>query len=182
MNWKPLQLLAAAAILAVSLPAATLTLTPDTISGAPGTTVGWGFSLDNTTADWIVINSVTATGFNPAFGTFTEFAATNFIVVAPNSLFSEAFNLPLLQGFGQFDIAPGVTPGDSTTGSFLVGFDRYSSDPLLDGGIGFIDGLGTFEVPFARVNAAAADPIPEPATVALTGATLVALLAFRRRN
>jgi hypothetical protein len=180
MTWKPLQLLAATAFLAVSLPAATLTLTPATISGAPGTTTGWSYSLDNDTANWIVINSVVDSGFNPAFGTFTEYAASNFNVVAPGTIFSETFNLSLLQGFGQFDIAPGATIGDFSIGSFLVGFDTYSSDPLVDGGIGFISGLGTFDISFARVDAV--DPVPEPATLALTGAALLAVLSFRRRN
>jgi hypothetical protein len=180
MNWKSFILAAATALLAVSLPAATLTLTPDTISGVPGSTVGWGFSLNNDTADWIVINGVAANGFNPAFGTFTEFAASNFIVVAPNEIFSQSFNLPLMQGLGQFAIAAGAAPGDFSTGSFQVGFDRYSSDPLVNGGAGFIDGLGSFQVPFARVNAG--DPVPEPATLALTGAALVALLTLRRRS
>ncbi len=99
MNWKPVQLLAATALLSVSLPGATLTLTPATISGAPGSTVGWSYSLVNDTANWIVINSVVDSGFNPAFGTFTEFAATNFNVVAPNTIFSEAFRIKMMKGF-----------------------------------------------------------------------------------
>ncbi len=180
MNWKPVQLLAATALLSVSLPGATLTLTPATISGAPGSTVGWSYSLVNDTANWIVINSVVDSGFNPAFGTFTEFAATNFNVVAPNTIFSEAFSLPLLQGFGRFDIAPGATAGTFSSGSFQVGYDTYSSDPNLNGGLDFISGLNTFQISFARVDASA--PVPEPATVALTGAALVALLSFRRRS
>lgn len=180
MNWKSFKLVAAAVLLAASLPAATLTLTPDTISGGPGSTIGWSYSLNNDTADFIVINGVVANGFDPAFGTFTEFAASNFNVVAPSTIFSEAFSLPLLQGFGQFAIAPGATPGSFSTGTFLVGFDRYSSDPQSDGGLGFIDGLGKLEVSFARVDAS--EPIPEPATLALTGAALVTLLSFRRRS
>jgi hypothetical protein len=180
MNLKSLQLFAAAVLLAASLPAATLTLTPDTVSGASGSTVGWSYSLDNDTANWIVINSVVSSGFNPAFGAFSEFAATNFNVVAPGTVFSEAFDPTLLLGLGKFDIAPGATVGDFSTGSFLVGFDTYSSDPLADGGVGFIDGRGIFEISFARVDAI--EQVPEPATVALTGAALVALLRFRRRN
>ena len=182
MNWKSLQLLTATALLAVSLPAASLTLTPATVSGAPGTTTGWGFELLNDTSNWIVINSVTDSGFNPAFGTFTEYAASSFFVFAPNSIAPVGFpfSLSTLEGFGQFAIAPGVTVGDFSTGSFRVGYDTYSSDPLVDFGAGFITGDNYFDISFARVDAVA--PIPEPATVALSGAALLALLSVRRRS
>ena len=122
-----------------------------------------------------------ASGFNPAVGTFTEYADTNFNVVAPNTVYPEPpFNQSLLQGFGQFDIAPGVTAGDFTTGSFVVGYDTYSSDPTSNGGIDFITGTNSFDISFARVDAVTS--VPEPAALALTAAALAALLGLRRRN
>ncbi|MBL8242467.1 MAG: PEP-CTERM sorting domain-containing protein [Bryobacterales bacterium] len=180
MTWKLLKLSAATALFAASLPAASLTLTPSTISGAPGSTIGWNFSLNNDTPNWIIINNVAPSGFNPALGAFTEYAASNFNVVAPNTVFAENFNGSLLQGFGQFEIVPGAIIGDFTIGSFVVGYDTYSTDPLLDGGAGFITGTNTFVIESARVNVV--DGVPEPATVILTGAALAAVLTLRRRR
>ena len=93
-----------------------ISLTPSaTISGSPGSTIGWGFSINNDTAQWLVVSSVTPTGFNSSVGAFSDFiAAQNFYVVNPNTTLPVAFNNATQQGFGSFFINPLASPGAST--------------------------------------------------------------------
>lgn len=106
---------------------ATLTLTPPggAITGKPGDTIGWGFTLTNNSAtDWIIVSSVQflmpnfvgdvggGFGITPdaAFGTFTDFAAAyQFNELAPLSSITEPFDPSTFSGVGSFALNPSVT-------------------------------------------------------------------------
>lgn len=100
------------------------------ISGAPGTTVGWGFTISNSSA-FIVVTSATFTG-SPPPGTFTDFiAAFNFIVVGPSpetSPVSQSFNAVSQTGVGSFAISAGASPG-TTSGQIELTYDLFSHSP-----------------------------------------------------
>lgn len=157
-----------------------LTLTPPaTISGSPGSTIGWGFSINNDTAQCLVVSSVTPTGFNSPVGAFSNFiAAQNFYVVNPNTTLPEAFNNATQQGFGRFVIGPLASPGNSTAETFDALYDLYAADPNVD------PSKVTPENGFARlsatVNVVASTGIPEPASLPLAGSGVLAMLLRRR--
>lgn len=181
MRTKVLILLCIGAMSCLAAPV--LNLTPGaSISGAPGATIGWGFSIGNDTSSWLVVNSVTAGGFSASTGTFTDYIAQfNFYVVNPNSTLAVPFDANIQAGFGEFAISPGASPGSSTAGTFDVGYDLYANDPNIDPTVvdpgHFFPQLNA-SVQVARIPTA----IPEPSTLGMIALPAGWILALRMRR
>jgi hypothetical protein len=173
----------------------TLTLIPanGTISGRPGQTVGWGFTLTNDT-DFLLVTSADFCSdvncFNhPVGGTFTDFIAQfNFIVVGPppeSSSVSQAFNASLLTGVGSFMISPSAPIGEMIPGLIVLTYDLYSvspNNPNFDPSVDTISN-GNVISTSAQVHVSA---VPEPETLLLflsaCGLGLPMLVLRRRRS
>jgi hypothetical protein len=130
-----LSIAALAAALTGALAAAPLlTLNPTTgaISGAPGSTVGWGFTLSNDSGYLVPSLVVFCEGAfsascTPTFGTFTDFAAQfQFNVVGPTV--TQAFNNSTQQGIGSFAINSNAPVGVTDTGKLYLVYDTFSCD------------------------------------------------------
>ena len=86
-----------------------LTLDPvgGALTGSPGQTVGWGFILENTTTNYLLVTSADYVTVTP-LGTFTDYiSAFNFIVVGPSpesSSVTQAFDSGALAGVGAYQI------------------------------------------------------------------------------
>lgn len=159
-----------------------ITLEPSaSISGAPGATIGWGFEIINDTAQWLVVSSVTPSGFSPAVGTFTDFiAAQNFYVVSPNSIELVGFSTLVNGGFGSFLIDSGATPGAVTNGTFAVLYDLYTNNPNIDPSQ--VSPGNAFGELSASVSVARdTQGIPEPGQGILVALALGGLTLLRRR-
>lgn len=159
-----------------------LTLTPSSsITGAPGDTIGWGFSINNDTAQWLVVSSVLPSGFSAAVGTFTDFiAAQNFYVVNPNSIFSAPFSANTNGGFGSFLIDSGATSGAVTNGAFSLLYDLYANDPNVDPSQ-VSPGNEFGEISASVTVARATQGVPEPGQGILVALALGGLAILRRR-
>src|SRR5579863_9522416 len=85
-----------AACLAANADSVTLQLDPlsGTVSGSPGDTVGWGYTLDNNTSDYLVVSfsAFCEPGQDPLFttcspaldaSTYTDFLSSTFIELSP---------------------------------------------------------------------------------------------------
>lgn len=117
----------------------TLTLIPanGTISGRPGKTVGWGFTLMNSGADFLVPDSFqfcadVSCFSTPAGGTFTDFTQYNFYVVGPppeSATESQLFNAAAMTGVGSFMISLSDPAGTMIPGFIVLTYDLYSCDP-----------------------------------------------------
>lgn len=176
--------LASALFCAVSQAAPTLTLTPagGAISGAPGATVGWGFTLTNPT-DYLVVTSAIFTPVT-TLGTFTDFVSTfNFFVVGPapdSTSVSQTFDVLSQTGIGSFAIDAGAAVGAVASGQIALTYDLFSlspNDPLFDPGR---DGL-SFGNTLAANASVTVSPIPEPGNVLLLTTGLIVLYGVRRR-
>jgi len=123
-----LLLLTAALLLPAAHAGAIFTPTPSTISGAPGDTVGWGFTISNDT-NYLLITSADFTPATP-LGTFTDFIGQfNFIVVGPSpesTSVSQTFDPSALTGVGSFLISSSATPGSVITGLLTLTYDLFS--------------------------------------------------------
>ncbi len=122
--------------------AATLVLAPvnGALTGASGSTVGWGFTIGNTTAGaWIEITSARfcsgASGTNTAcgaisLGTFTDFiSGFNDIVVGPspdNTSVTQPFSAGGNTGIGSFLI---TAPSGQATGQIVLTYNLFSRSP-----------------------------------------------------
>jgi hypothetical protein len=130
-------------VLCAALPALaqTLTLTPSgNLTGASGSTVGWGFTIVNPTLKWIEITSAnfcegssgeTSSCTGPSIGTFTDFiSGFNDIVVGPNpnsTTVSQAFKLTSDMGIGGFLIT--ASSGTTGTAQIVLTYNVFSVSP-----------------------------------------------------
>ncbi len=175
------------ALMASTAGATTLfTASPSTISGDPGTTVGWGFTLLNDT-DYLVVSSA---DFTPAsaLGTFTDFIAQfNFIVVGPSpesTSVSQVFDLNAQTGVGSFAISASAAPGSVISGLLVLTYDLFSrspNDPNFNPDTDTVS-VGNIISTAAQVDVSGSG-VPEPATFGLIGAALlIGGLAHRARK
>jgi len=178
---------------------ATLTLNPvnGAITGDPGQSVGWGFTISDN-VNWLVVvgtdfcssfNTMTPDTFpclNPVSGgTYLDFSQFNFVVAPPNGpdspseqnfSYNPPCNVGPCTGAGAFTINGNTPIGTLLSGVIVVDYDLFNGDPTNGGQqIG-----GDF---FIEKNASVL-VVPEPATWLLLGSTLagLGLARFRRRK
>jgi len=174
------------------------------VTGGPGATVGWGFTITNDTPYWLVfdnsafcgpggdpfLNSCTSpydgiTNFGPSLGTYTDYIATQFTFIAPGTMtvpssLSEGFDATAMTGVGAYTIdltAPlySTDPADPSTEMSNL-FVQYEEYTGNPFTTGIqVPGTGEFELS-APVEV---EVTPEPSTFVLFGAGL--LLAASRR-
>jgi len=178
MMKRALQLLAATSIVAGSGQAAPIfALNPGSggLSGTQGSTVGWGFTITNTTTFLEVVQTdfclpgsdatdLPCAGAFPSLGSYTDFTAlSNFVVVGPSpytTTLTQNFDLNLQTGFGSFTILHNASLGTSL-GEIDVIYDLFDGDPA-NGGMQL--GGDNFVALPASITVAAAATVPEPGT------------------
>jgi hypothetical protein len=181
-------LFVAVAVFAACVQADTLSLTliptGGEVAGAPGTVVGWGFTLTDTVADeWVVLDdSYVGGGLNSGlYGSYSDYVSSQFVVAGPSPESSPVAE-PWVQGVsgtGEFDLFAIVPPGTLITGTISVDYDLFSddpNDPNFDPGADFI-GSGTFK------DTASILVTPEPASwLLLLSTVLVPFVPAARRR
>ncbi|AUB82579.1 PEP-CTERM sorting domain-containing protein [Candidatus Thiodictyon syntrophicum] len=170
----------ALALTMLSAPAAQASiLTPDpangALVGAPGTIVGWGFSLHNDDPlNYLLVSSATFQTDSAASGTFSDFLGLQSLEVAPLTTVVQAFDLGNQLGIGSYAIPSFASSGTVVSGRLLLTFDLYSRS---------ID-AADFDPDTDLVssgNVIAADAaVPEPATLLLLGLGAFAIPRRRR--
>lgn len=155
-----------------------------TVAGSPGTAAGLGFSVTNTTSEWLVLNDSFFTG-GTVNGTYVDYltlpgAPVYVIGPAPEStVVSQAWNpssTPKL-GLGEFDINP--TASGPITGQIGVDYSLFSQDPNAPN----FD-PGSFVSSGVLSATVQVDVVPEPASIVMLSGGLapIALLVWRRRK
>jgi hypothetical protein len=172
----------------------TLVLDPlsGAISGAAGTTVGWGFTLTTLGTDFAVVTSsdfcvgVITSPCSNSLGTYTDFAGPQFppIVVGPSpesSSVTQAFDNILMSGMGSFAINSGAT--GSVIGEIVMTFDLYNVDP---NSLSFDPTLDTVSVGNLLTAPAsvtvATQTVPESGSLLLLASGLLALGVYSGRK
>jgi hypothetical protein len=173
----------------------TLTLTPSgTVSGLPGDTVGWGYSIENDTSDYLVVENSyfcdpgedpSDFDCSPGLGasTYQDFIANNFTEIAPNSTGAQSFDATANTGVGEYSIDPLAVAGQSDVGSIVIVYDLFTTD-FLSPDYTCCQVGGDVEISAAAevdVTGTGTSPVPEPATQGLVVAgLLLAVVAYRR--
>ena len=157
-----------------------LTLIPanGAVMGAAGSTVGWGYSISNSTSDWLQTLNVSADLFQEG----TPNVLFDFPAVAPNSSVTLDFSLAATGSCasppcGLYDLTWDTTapPNFNNSGTFTISSDFYSAQP---GTLGAVD-LGPAPDATASYSATVARiATPEASTLSLflTGLVAQALL------
>jgi len=185
---KKIPLLAATLTLIFSLnayAAESISLLPvnATVLGAPGSAVGWGFTIASD-INYLMVFDVTG-DFLAGWGDFTGFSSDmGSFVVAPGTPVTHPFDATFQTGAGSFNIHPGALPGsvasgtiDVTYGLFIVSPDDPNFNPDTD--IVSLDNIASNPASITVTGGAA---VPEPSTVLLLGAGMGGLLLWRKRR
>lgn len=145
------------------------------VVGAPGMTIGWGYSLVNNSSDYFVPTAING----DVFANGAPLSLFDFPVVAPNSTAFEAF-VANSSGLFQLTWDDAAPLGFVNAGFFSLSADFYSGDPLAGGTF-----LRTADDSFAGYSATVGPTaIPEPVTLAtfVLGLLGVAWLRSRARG
>jgi hypothetical protein len=149
----------------------TFTLDPagGSISGLPGQTVGWGFTLTNDSNDILVVSSAEFQPFSVPIGTFTDFMSLQFISLDPGTSLTQAFNPVLWQGVGSFAIDRSAFVPSTVAGRILLTYDLFTLD--------------WEQVSFSNILTADASvsAVPEPLSILLVFPAMLGLAEFRKR-
>lgn len=170
------------------------TLSPDSsLTGSPGSTVGWGFTISNTFApgspEWILIDQVQFNTPTPV-GVFAPFGFPMVIGPGVGNLnpYAEAFDNALATGVGRVTIDAGAQAGDFSAGDIVLLYSIYSADPvndpLFDPGANLVAaGLSASASALVTVSGAS-QSVPEPsaALLLLAAGSGLALLARRKSH
>jgi hypothetical protein len=158
------------------LPTVTLTLNPvdGSLSGAPGSAVGWGYDL-STDSDYVTIEYLGFDDFTPV-GTQNLFAPPPTGATAGNDIV-----VPWIEGTSgfEYDIDPAAVVGSSTSGGVYVVYDAFTdsteSDQIVFGQTLYATSGGDPVTAEILVTAGpTVSTTPEPGTLVLlaSGATL----------
>jgi hypothetical protein len=155
---------AAAGVRADSL---TFVLIPPDVSGPAGTTVGWGFSITNTSStDYLDLGGIDSDLFASVNGT-PDASIFPFPNLAPGQTATQIFDPVLGLGLFQFTWNLGVATGTTETGEFhLLG---AFCDPTVDQFCAEDGSVASTVLARAEYSAAVTSPsgtpIPEPSTL-----------------
>jgi hypothetical protein len=170
----------------------TLALTPasGTVSGLPGSTVGWGYSIDNDSSDYLLVaNSYFCAGTeNPTFttcspslgaSTYDDFIASNSTLIAPDTTGVESFNAGANSGVGEYIIDSAAIAGETDIGSMVVVYDLFNGNPFTDPSATQIGGDMDLTAAAEVEVTGRTSVIPEPRTLVFLGFAFAALIFYR---
>jgi hypothetical protein len=156
-----------------------LTLIPASgdVSGPPGSTVGWGYTLTNNTSDWLQPQTLSA----DVFVNGTPTVIFNFPAVAPMTSVVLDFSLGAsaacsLPPCGLYELTwdAAAPVGFANNGTFIISSDFFNENPSDPGAID----LGAAPDVTAAYSATV---VPEPSALLLLLTALGALGVVRRR-
>ena len=140
------------------------------ISGAPGATIGWGYSITNDSAtDWLLATNLDADSF--AYGTPT--LLFDFPEVAPGATVTESFDP--IGGTGLYEdvLNASAPPGSVDSGNFVLSAQWYEGDPF-NGGNFISDAIDSSAAYTATVTVEVSG-VPEPSSKWLFLTAIVAI-------
>lgn len=146
------------------------------ITGAPGDTMGWGFTITGDSSYWISFTDSTLTQSAPTVGSYTDFlglaGGPTGGVLDPGGTWSQAFDSILMTGLGSYAIDGGAPDGSQDTGTIIIHYLAFNADPTdsvacpVDCQVGgtnqlFLSDFST--VPSFALDVQAPSSVPEPA-------------------
>lgn len=148
------------------------------VSGPPGSTVGWGYTLTNNSAtNFFVSESIDSSLFLSTNGT-PDASIFDFPTLAPLQTVSLAYDPLNLLGLFQFTWNTNVPVGTTEAGNFMV-FGQFCSNPADSTTCG---NVVPGSAPFSATVTSPLAAVPEPGTVLLLESGLLALVGAARKR
>jgi hypothetical protein len=154
-----------------------LTLLPSdgNIFGAPGSLVGWGYSLTNTdSSNWFMSTNLNSDSFSNG----TPTPLFDFPILAPGDAVTESFDS--VNSIGLFELLwDGSVPvGFVNSGNFTLSGEWWDGDPLNGGS--FIAVAPDVALPYSATVVEGSSAVPEPSGCWLCLGALVAMACRRQ--
>jgi hypothetical protein len=151
------------------------------VAGFPGATVGWGFTLTNT-SNWLVVTGASFVPSSP-LGTFEDFISTgmSLVVVGPapeSTTVTQAFNSGMRTGAGAFHINK-TAPFTPIAGNIVLNYSLFSQDPNNPN---FNPDTSTLVADATLTQPAQVNIVPEPGSLFLIASALPFVFARWRRK
>lgn len=134
------------------------------ISGAPGSTIGWGYTIGNDTGLWLEVTGLTSDPFQHATADASLF---DFPILAPFTTLRVPYNPAAFAGLFQITWDPTAPVGFTNTGVFTLSSAFWDADPLAGGNF-----LAFAQDQTAAYTATVVAIVPEPNTLLLMMAAL----------
>lgn len=145
------------------------------IDGAPGSTIGWGYSIHNESSSmWLVTTEMDSGVFQHG----TPNLLFDFPAVAPGSTVTVPFDAATATGLDELTWDNSAPAGFTNSGSFELSAGWWSGDPLAGGQFQFAAAASNQSYVASVASVAA----PEPATIALVSLPLLAYGLLRRKS
>jgi hypothetical protein len=144
------------------------------ISGSPGATVGWGYSITNdSTTDWLGTLTLDA----PSFLDGTANPIFDYPVIAPGATVTETFDASLPQGLYEFTWNSNAPIGVVNSGSFTISGDFYADENDANNET---NPLSSDQESAAYSVTSVVSAIPEPSSRILLATVVVVIFLIRR--
>jgi hypothetical protein len=163
----------------------TLTLIPASgnISGAPGSTVGWGYTLTNNTSEWIQTMNVSSDPFQKG----TPNVILDFPAVAPDGSVTLDFSLVTTASCaftpcGLYELAwdTAAPAGFVNSGTFTVSSDFFSAEPGTPGAVDLGPAPDASAAYSATVRGTHVTPEPSGLFLLVSGLGVIGLRVSKR--
>jgi hypothetical protein len=174
---------------ALATPNVRVTLLPPDLTGQPGETVGWSFSIEMLLPNlWAVVNGIQFLWDAP-IGTVNPFSVPPELVIGPGVSPNQnpyVFNYASASNglVNSYTIDVNAQPGDIVRGDLRFSFTVFNEDVSSPNFDPDVNVLGSEDVDVATSIAVplSGQDIPEASTLGMVVAGLAAVLAFRRRR
>ena len=144
------------------------------ISGAPGSTIGWGYTIANDTGLWLEVTGLTADPFQHATADASPF---DFPILAPFTTLRVPYNPAAFAGLFQITWDPTAPAGFTNAGVFTLSSAFWDADPLAGGNF-----LAFAQDQTASYTATVVASVPEANALLLTMSALAAAGMLRPRG
>ncbi len=155
----------------------TFTVLPSTVNGPAGSTVGWGYSITNTSStDYLDLTGIDSTLFLATDGT-PDASIFNFPNLAPGQTVTQAYDPINSLGLFQFTWNAGLTTGTTEAGIFtLYGAFCAPTDTICADDLS-VPSIALGSAPYsATVSPSVVVGTPEPSVLLLLAFGVLALI------
>ena len=129
------------------------------VFGAPGSLVGWGYSLTNTdSSNWFNSTNLNSDSFSNG----TPTLLFDFPILAPGDSVTEAFDSVNSIGLFELQWGPSAPVGFVNSGNFTLSGEWWDGDPF-DGG-NFIADAPDIALPYSATVEQGSSTVPEPSS------------------
>jgi len=161
--------------------AASLQLTPSSLTLIPGSTSGFGFTFINDSTGYAVFNDTALSQAVGGIATYSDFigASNDLFIVAPGATLTQSFNAATGTGAGELTLANDAPAGIHDAATLTLFYDVFSVNPGSPNFNSLADYVGSSQVSQSVSLTVAA--VPEPGVFGLCGVGLILLARIRTK-